>query len=107
MCYGRQFQQSQSDKLILKQNGIDPRYSGAKKWRHTFDIDSKTKILGVYGATLKYSKLKLVCKGLFPKCRSLLDFTNCFKTSNQNECCYFIIYCKKHIKTNTQKMSNI
>ena len=25
----------------------------------------------------------------------MLDFTNCFKTENQNECCYFKNYCKK------------
>ena len=51
MCYECQFQQSQSGKLILEQNGKDPRYSGAKNWRHTLDIDSRTKRLRVYGVT--------------------------------------------------------
>ena len=44
-----------------------------------------------------------MCKGLNPKCRGLLDFTNCFKTSNQNEFFYFTIYCKKHVKSKYSK----
>ena len=51
MCHECQFQQSQSDKVILEQNGKDPRYSGAENWRDTLDIDSTIKRLGAYGVT--------------------------------------------------------
>ena len=49
MCYECQFKQNQSDKLILEQNGKDPRYSGAENWRDTLDIDSRIKRLDAYG----------------------------------------------------------
>ena len=57
MYYECQFQQSRSDKLILEQNGKDPRYSGVENWRHALNIDSRTKRLGVAGVTGHVQKI--------------------------------------------------
>ena len=57
MYYECQFQQSRSDKLILEQNGKDPRFSGAENWRHALNIDSRTKRLGAAGVTGHVQKI--------------------------------------------------
>ena len=75
MCYECQFLLNQPEKLIFEQNGKDSRFSGAKTWRYTLNIDSRTKRLRVCEATVinqtyKYSILNLVCEGLNSKYRS-------------------------------------